>query len=415
LSAALTSRRAVLGVADQLLSSGTNYLTAFIASVVLAPDAFGYFVVAYAVVTIYSAAVRAFVGEPMLVHLPTLDDDADEARRLVRSALGTAAALGVVGGLLAFAVGALVGGPLVWLTVFALWLPGALVADAGRYVCFARAEPGRALAIDAAWTVAQAVALVGTALLGSWTVGALAAAWGVGALAGVAVLPLLDLGRPSDPRPWLRGTRYLSGWFTGVSIIGQSQVYVVLLLTGLLLAPVDAAGLRAVQLLVYQPPVTFMAAVLVLLTPVFARRAAAGDRPGLDRARTLSLAAMAGLGLVVLVAIPFRDDLLGLLFPRYTAFTDLVIPVAIQCALAGLTVAFHARLRGLARARALFGVQLVVTASVLGGALLGLLVAGVTGLAWGMAIAGALSLVVMAVVAERAPLPRTTTPEVPVP
>ncbi|WP_285588999.1 hypothetical protein [Actinomycetospora sp. NBRC 106378] len=398
------SRRAVLGVADQVLSSGTNYLTAFIASVVLAPDGFGYFVVAYAVVTIYSAAVRAFVGEPLLAHLPSVDDEGHR-RRLVASSLGAAAVLGIVGGLLALAVGTLVGGPLAWLTAFALWLPGALVADAGRYACFVRSDTAKALAIDTAWAAAQAVALGGIALAGTWSVTALAAAWGVGALGGIALLPLLGLPRPADPRPWLRESRYLAGWFTGVSIIGQSQVYVVLLLAGLLLSHTDAAGLRAVQLLVYQPPMTFMAAVLVLLTPIFARRAVAGDRVALDRFRTLTLGAMAVLGLVVLSAIPLRHVLLELLFPRYTAFSPLVVPVAIQCALAGLTVAFHAKLRGMRRARALFGVQIVMTSGVLTGAALGLLVGGVDGLAWGMAIAGAVSLTVMAVAAERAPLP----------
>ena len=50
----------VLGVADQAVSSATNYLTAFVASLVLVPEAFGAFVVAYAVVAIGErlAAVR---------------------------------------------------------------------------------------------------------------------------------------------------------------------------------------------------------------------------------------------------------------------------------------------------------------------------------------------------------------------
>ncbi|MEJ2866268.1 hypothetical protein WCD74_00735 [Actinomycetospora sp. OC33-EN08] len=206
------------------------------------------------------------------------------------------------------------------------------------------------------------------------------------------------------PRPWLRESRYLSGWFTVVAVVGQSQVYVVLLLAGLLLSTTDAAGLRAVQLLVYQPPVTFMAALLLLLTPAFARKAT--DPAALDRLRTTALAAMGVLGLVVLAAIPLRHVLLDLLFPSYTAFAALVVPVAIQSVLAGLTVPFHARLRGLRRPRALFGVQVLTTTGVVAGAALGLLVAGVDGLAWGMTIAGAVSLAAMAVVAERAPLPR---------
>ncbi|MDL5159136.1 hypothetical protein [Actinomycetospora termitidis] len=395
--------KVLAGVADQVLSSGTNYLTAFIASVVLAPDGFGFFVVAYAVVTIYSAGIRAFVGEPLLAHLPTVTDE-HRRRHLAASSLGAAAVLGVLGALVLLAVGEVVGGPLTWLVAFAPWVPGALVADAGRYVFFSRSTPTKALAVDATWATVQAVALIGIAVGGTWSVASLAAAWGVGALAAVAVLPVLGLRRPTGPRTWLRESRYLSGWFTVVAVVGQSQVYIVLLLAGLLLTTTDAAGLRAVQLLVYQPPVTFMAALLLLLTPAFARKAA--DRAAVDRFRTVALVAMAALGLVVLAAIPLRHVLLDLLFPQYTAFAALVIPVAIQSVLAGLTVPFHARLRGLRRPRALVGAQLVTTTGVVAGAALGLLLAGVDGLAWGMTTAGAVSLVVMAVVAERAPLPR---------
>lgn len=397
------SRRALLGVADQVLSSGTNFLTAFIASATLVPEAFGVFVVAYAVVTIVAAAARAFLGDPLLAHLPGVV--AEERRnRLAGSAVTAAALLGVVTAVLLAGVGFVVGGPLTWLTVFAVWLPGAFVADVARYVAFSRSDTSRALAIDATWAIAQGAALVVIAVTDAWSVGSLAAAWGLGALAAVTVLPLLGLPRPADPRPWLRESRYLSGWFTVISVIGQSQVYIVLLLAGVLLSVEDSAGLRAVQLLVYQPAVTFMAAMLVMMTPAFARRAAAGDADGVTRLRNLALVALGGLALVVLVVIPLRDLLLGTLFPRYTAFAFLVPAVVAQTALVALAVPFHARLRGLRRARTLVGIQVLTTTATIGAALGGAVLAGVAGLAVGMALAAVVSLVAFVLASSRAPV-----------
>lgn len=395
----MSGRGALAGVADQVVSSGSNYLTAFLASLVLLPGDFGAFVVAYAVVTVLLAGVRAVVGEPLLAHLPTVD----EARRrpLGASALGLAAALGVLAAL-ACLVGAWSGvGILAALAVFAPWVPVALVADAGRHVLLARGETVRALVIDSVWAAVQVAVLAGVWFAGGWSIGTLALSWGVGGVAAIVAFLLVARERVGAPRTWWVESRYLSGWLSLTSVLGQVQIYLVLVLAGAALAAMDTAGLRAVQLLVFQPAITLMAALLVVVTPVMARLSVAGDLTALRRARRTALLAMAGVGIVVLLAVPLRDVLLGLLFPRYTAYAALVLPIALQTAVGGLTVPFQAQIRGYRRGRALFILQIVQAASLIGAAALGLLLGGVLGLAWGLAAASVVMLVAMGAAAAR--------------
>ncbi|GAA4823084.1 hypothetical protein GCM10023201_06410 [Actinomycetospora corticicola] len=397
-------RRAALGVADQAVSSATNYLTAFVASFVLLPESFGAFVVAFAVVTVLAAATRAVLSEPLIAHLPAVAS-ADRRARLAGSALGAAAVFGLAGTALVVVLGLVGGEVLSTLLVFAPWILGAIVVDAGRYVLLARLRTGATLAVDAAWALAQGVGLGVVALVGSWTPAALAACWGVGALAGLVVVVAVGVERPGRPGPWLREGRYLSGWFTVVSILGQVQMYAVLLLAGIVVSTREMAGLRAVQLLVLQPPTTFMAAVLVLATAMFARYPVAADGslpPGFAALRRRLTLAMAGLGVLVLVAIPLRDVLMGLLFPRYVDFAPLVPPTALLVAVLGLGVPAAAALRGMRRGGLLCAIQVLTSLGMVGGATVGLLVGGVLGLCWGMVVAATGIVAVQYVAALRA-------------
>jgi O-antigen/teichoic acid export membrane protein len=399
-------RRSVLGVADQVVSSGSNYLTAFLASLVLAPVDFGAFVLAYAVVTVLLAGTRAVVGEPLLAHLPTVEGS--RRRGLGASALSLALVLGLVSALVCAAGGA-------WFTallVFAVWMPAALVADAARYVLLARRDTGRALVVDTVWVVVQLAVLGGVLAWGSWSIGWLAAAWGIGAVAAVVAFAVVAPERFAAPRAWWAESRYLSGWFTATSVLGQVQIYLVLLLAGAVLLAVDTAGLRAVQLMVFQPAITLMAALLVLLVPPMAACTAAGDLAGLRRARGRALAAMAVIGVLALLAIPLREVLLSTFFPRYTDYAALVVPIALQTAIGALTVPFQAQIRGFRQGRALFAQQLVQAGALLGCAGIGIALGGVVGLAWGLAVATAIALVAIVARALRLERPVVGTPVV---
>ncbi|GLZ51836.1 hypothetical protein [Actinomycetospora sp. NBRC 106378] len=415
----------IVGITDQIVSSASNYLTALVASAVLAPEAFGAFVAAYAVVTVLCAAARAVIGEPLLAHLPTVD----VARRppLGSAALAAAVVLGV-GGLAVCVIGGLAwDGPVGdALLALAVWVPGAVAVDAGRYVLLARSDTRRALLIDVVWLLAQGLVL-GAYLLteqsstpiggAGISVAGVAAAWGVGALVALAAVVVVtpEARHLGDAARWFAESRHLAGWFTLTSVLGQAQVYLVLFAAGVVLTADDVAGLRAVQLLVFQPPVTVLAALLVLTTPVMARHAVAGDRAGLLRARRVALLGAAGLGVVLLGAIPLRETLMGLLFPQYVGHAGLVVPIVLQTALAALAVPFLAQIRGERRARSLFALQVVTAAGMLAGAGAGLVVggaagSGVTGLAWGLTASSlvALGAAVAATTGERStPVVRT--------
>lgn len=381
------TRRSAFGIADQIVSSATNFVTAFVASYVLLPDDFGAFVVAYAVVTVALATVRALIGEPLLAHLPTLAPE--RAPAAARSALGAAALFGVAAGVLALGLG-LTGVPtlaaLLWL---APWVPIVIVQDAFRMVFLSDSRTGAALAVDGVWALVQAAALAVVFGLGAVSVGALAASWGIGALGGVVaavVLVARDRRRPADPRYWMRQSRHLSGWFTLTSVLGQAEIYTVLILAGVLLAPVDAAGLRAVQLMVFQPAVTVMGAMLVLVTPLVARAAAAADTEAVRAIRRATLTGSGVLVAVLLAIVPARGPLMAAFFPQYTAFGALVPPLVLQSAVLAMSVASHALVRGHQLARPLFYGQIVHGCLLITAAVAGMELGGVLGLAWAMAL-----------------------------
>lgn len=381
-----SARRPVLGVADQLLSSGTNFLTAFVASWALAPAGFATFVVSYAVVTVVLALGRAVIGEVLLAYLPTVARE--DRAAIVRSSTGAALVLGAAGSAVCLAGGAIGHDTLSGLLWLAPWVPVALMQDARRFVFLSQGRPGHALASDGAWAAAQVVVLGVLALGGiGFSVAGLATSWGVGALTGLLVAAAIGGGslRPCCPQAWARRTRSLSAWFVLTSVLGQCEIYAVLVLAGTLLAPTDAAGLRAVQLLVFQPTATVAAALLVLVTPLVAGAVARRDVEAARHARRFAVIASVAFAAVVLTVIPLRDTLLDLLFPQYTGYAALVVPIALQSAFYVLGVPFHAQLRGFHRARTLFGLQVLGSAVLVGAATAGMGLGGVVALAWGLA------------------------------
>lgn len=246
--------------------------------------------------------------------------------------------------------------------------------------------------------------VVGVAIVhGDLSVGILAAGWGLGALAGIAAFAAFTRGTivPADPRPWSRASRHQSGWLTLTSVLGQCEIYAVVVLAGLFLEPIATAGLRAVQLLIFQPAVTLMAALLFVVTPLVARLAASGQFWEIRTVRRHALYGSALLSAGILLVFALRGFLLETFFPRYQGFGDLALPLALQSIACAFIVPFVALLRGFRQARGLFLVQIVSTPLLVGAALTGMAVADAGGLAWGLAAASAVTLIALASTAPR--------------
>ncbi|WP_226366709.1 hypothetical protein [Pseudonocardia sp. ICBG162] len=387
----------LFGMASQLLNALTNVATAYIASTALQPAAFGEFVLAFAVVTLLLATGRGLIGSTLLTQLPATAPDARPA--LLRSVAGATVLAGLGAAVVLVVLGAVALPAVLW---FAPWMVVVLFQDAGRHVFIATGRLRDAFLADAVWALVQGVALAGLlAAVGSVPVPGLVAAWGLGALAG-AVVVVVRAGlpaRPGGPRPWARATRDLAGWFTALSMLGQLETYLVLTLTGALLGAADAGGLRAVQLLVLQPPMVLLGAMLALMVPGFARLPA--DDPARRGLWLRRFALVAPVSVGVLLVAALAGPLMDLLFAQYSAYTPLVLPVAVQSALLALLLPTMALLAGTRRGRTAFVLHVLRTATIVVGVLVGIAVAGAAGLAWSLAVSGAVVALVTTVVAAR--------------
>lgn len=387
---AAQARRPLLGIAGQVLNAATNVVTVYVASLLLRPEAFGEFVLAFTLVTVVLAAGRGLVGSTMQVHLPNLD--ARPRRDMERSGLGFTALIGVLasGLLLLFGQGALL-----WL---APWVVVALLQDAARYVFLASGRQGAALLLDVAWAAAQGLTIAVVVLAGHpVTIELLATAWGVGALTGVLVFGALTRSWPARPGPWLRTTRDVAGFFTAVAVIAQLELYLVLLLTGTLLGAAEAGGLRAVQLLAYQPAMVLLGALSVVVTPMMVR--ARTSREAVTRARRRTMVTVSPVIVVLLAVALLREPLMRVLFPQYIALSALVVPVALQGVATALGVASLTLLRALRRGRAVLSLQVARLTIIVTTVLCGMLLAGPIGLAWGLLTGSLLVLALVTVAA----------------
>lgn len=392
---AARSRRPACAVAGQVLNAATNVVTAYVASVLLRPAEFGTFVVAFAIVTVVLAAGRGLIGATMLVHLPA-QDEADRAE-LVRSALGFTILAGL--GASVLVVLAAVAQPV--LLFFAPWVTAALLQDVGRYVFLSAGRTGRALALDVVWAVVQAVVLaVGIVVSGAVSLELVATAWGLGASAGTIAFMAFHRLRPIQPGRWARVTRDVAGWFTAVAVVGQVEIYLVLFLTGVLLAPADVGGVRAVQLLAFHPPLVLLAALLMIVQPMVVRARSSPDALRAASHRVTMIMTPVICGLAALAVL--REPLMAALFGQYVGYAPLVVPVAIQSAFVALMIAPLTVLNGLRQGATAFSIQAMRTAGLVAAAVVGMRLAGVWGLAWALAISAAVAWGQAALSARRA-------------
>lgn len=394
------ARRPVLGVSGQVLNAATNVVTVYLAALLLRPDAFGVFALAFALVTVVLAAGRGLVGTTMQVELPALETG--PRRDMVRSAIGFTLLVGVAASLMLAVLGS---DALVW---FAPWVTAALMHDAGRHAFLAVGREGAALLLDLVWAAVQGLCIAAWLLSGhTVTIGLLATCWGLGALAGFGLFAVLADARPSFPGRWARSTRDVAGWFTGVAATAQIELYLVLLLAGTLLGPGEAGGLRAAQLMAYQPALVVLGSLGILFTPLMVR--AGTSRLEIARAwRTIAVASSPVAVALLLVAV-LREPLMSLLFAQYVGFAPLVVPLALQGMFSTVGVASLVMLRALRRGRIVFTLQALRALLMVVAALAGLMNGGAIGLAWGLATGSATILALISatafVVARR-----TTTP-----
>jgi O-antigen/teichoic acid export membrane protein len=383
------TRRLGWGVADQGMSSLSNFAVNIYIARSLGAVAYGAFALAYVTYGFMLNASRGLGTDPLLVRFsgtppPTW-------RRAVASCAGTATIVGLFAGACVLAVAWLLSGT-IRLAFFALGLtlPGLLLQDCWRYSFFALGRGSQAFLSDTIWTVTLLPALVLLKKTGHADVFSFIFAWGAAATVAAAIGPLQAGVMPRLPRTWDwvsrhrdLGPRYLAEG-TANSAAGQLRNYGL----GVILGLAAVGYVQAASTLMGPFMVIFLGMGLVTL-PEAARvlRRSPRHLPLFCLLVSAGLA-LAGLlwGIVLLVAMPrgLGQLMLGNLWrPTYPLVLPSTIAIMGGCVQAGGWAGVHALGVAKRSLRAMILGSALYVAFGLGGAAAG----GVMGTMIGAAIA----------------------------
>jgi O-antigen/teichoic acid export membrane protein len=195
------TRRLGWGVADQAMSSISNFAVNIYVARSLGAVEYGAFGLAYVTYGFMLNASRGLATDPLLVRFSA--SPPPTWRRAVASCTGTATIVGLCAGTCVLAAACVLSGT-TRLAFFALGLtlPGLLLQDCWRYSFFALGRGSQAFLNDTVWTVALLPALVVLKKTGHGDVFWFVFAWGAAATVAAVVGPLQARVVPRLPRTW---------------------------------------------------------------------------------------------------------------------------------------------------------------------------------------------------------------------
>jgi len=375
------------GMVDQGLSSVSYLGLSVVAARALGSRGLGILAVGFSAYLFTLAAQRAFVTDPLTVHIAALPAGG------VRSALGRGFATALAGGVLLTVTVALIG----WGTggafgrgilVFAPWLLPALLQDFCRAALF-RADRGAAAACnDGVWVGVMAFVLVlGWGSSSEWTI---VTAWGAGAGAG-AILGLFQLSmgvpRCSGTRAWWwREIVPLGRWLALESMCIASVGVLVPVIVVSSLGAAAVGGLRAVDAIF--APMTLVGQGLELpWLPELARSWTKSHYRARRQAATVSGIAVVLIVPYLMVVVVFRSDLLAAVFgPAFRSFSDLVAPGAVTQLIFASAIGFFVLLKASRRGRARFAARAVASVVIVSLVAILATTGSLVWVAWGRAI-----------------------------
>lgn len=386
-SAIRAVRRLGWGVADQGISSLSNFALGIFVARSFGASNFGAFTLAFITYTVVLNAARGLATDPLLVRYS--GDVSRRWRRAASSATGTALAVGVASGALCVVAGLLLPDP-VGTTFIALGvgLPGLALQDSWRFAFFACGRGASAFTNDLFWTLLLVATLfvldhqdAGSEVRCMLAFGATATLAAILGALQARVLP-----RPSGAWTWLRSQRDLSVRYfvENVSISGASQVrsYVLGAVAGL-----SAVGhVRASEILM--GPFTV---VLMGISQVAVPEASRVFHRDASRLRLFCLflggsqaAGAIAWGVIILTVFPLGPGP-ALLQELWTPTAQLVPAITITVAAASFISAATAGLRAMGVARRSLRAQLTGSALYLIGGTAGAVLGGALGTSWGLA------------------------------
>jgi O-antigen/teichoic acid export membrane protein len=380
-------RRLGWGLADQALSSLTNFALAILVARAVSTSALGAFGLAFTTYTITLGATRALCQEPLTVRYSAMPER--EWRPGAAAATGVALVLGILAGLICIAAAFFFGGTLrPTLLVLGVGMPGLIVQDAWRSAFFSHLRGRAAFTNDLVWAIAQVVLVAAVLVAGTRTVPAFIAAW-AGAAAVAALFGIVQAGlrpRPGRTRWWLShhrdlGPRYLVE-FVARNAAQSGAMYATAAFAGL-----SAAGaLRGAQVVLGPLNVLNMG----VTAPGVAESVRIARRSPRRMMRAVELLAVALV--VVFVAwgaiVYVLPDSIGeaLLKRSWQPAHDVIPAYTAVMAASGMLTAATVGLRAMAAAKRSLRSRLVTGVLAVAGGTIGAATSGAVGAATGLAL-----------------------------
>jgi O-antigen/teichoic acid export membrane protein len=378
--------RAGWGIADQALSSLTNFALGIVVARSSTVEAFGAFSLAFSTYLLFMSASRALASEPLVIRYSGVTSA--EWRRGTAAATGISLVVGIIGGLLSvgfgFIAGPELGGSFIALGVV---LPGLLVQDVWRFAFFAARQGRAAFLNDLVWAIALVPSVALVVMQTAGDPGGFVTAWGASA-AVAGLFGIWQAGtspRPDRTRAWLDEHRAIAPRFLAEFLIQTGTIQLAVWAIGAVAGLAAVGIIRAAHLLLGATHIISYGIQLVA-TPEAARLAAG------DHRRVLRLSASVGIGLAALavttgiVVMVLPDDIGRLLLgDLWAPALTVVPPITIGTAAAGLVAGATVGLRGLAAARRSLRARIASSSLLLAFYVTGAAVGGAVGAAWGAA------------------------------
>jgi len=204
-------RRLGWGLADQAVSSLTNFAVSLYVAHSLGPTQFGAFSLAYVTYSFVLNASRGLATDPLLVRFSGAELPA--WRRAVTSCTGTALGVGLVAGLAMLAAAALLHGTSsVAFLAIGLTMPGLMLQDSWRYAFFALGRGSQAFLNDTIWALVMVPGLLYLRFSHNENVFWFILVWGSAATVAAAIGPWQArvVPRLTDARKWVSQQRDLA-------------------------------------------------------------------------------------------------------------------------------------------------------------------------------------------------------------
>jgi O-antigen/teichoic acid export membrane protein len=336
------------GVADQGMSSLSNFAVNIYIAHTLGAAQYGAFGLAYVTYGFALNASRGLATDPFLVRFS--GTDIPTWRRAVTKCTGTAATVGLISGAIVLVAAVLLSGSarLAFLAL-GLTMPGLMLQDSWRYAFFALGRGSQAFLNDTVWTLTLIPALVLLRATGHANVFWFVFAWGAAASVAAAIGPLQARVAPRLTGAWEwvyrhrdLGPRYLAEG-TAQNAAGLLRNYSV----GVILGLASVGYIQAATTLMGPFMVIFFGMGLVTL-PEAARILRRSPRHlplfCLLVSGGLSVLALAW-GIILLVALPrgLGQLMLGDIWkPTYPLVWPTLISILGACASTGVGTGLHA-------------------------------------------------------------------------